>query len=1578
MLEKAALTVQKISALRQNPAWLLDLNAHLGALESVLKLLPTATAESSGGGDGGGDGGDDDDEEETLEYDFPVLGKELEQAALAVSAQQRASLEVALDTARAAVDKAGRIYEKFRRFKITLILRKWDHTSAIKASPKPGVRVFFDVYKDTMAPLNYDKLLTSDGEGPPPQPVVEDLRRFIREVYAILWSRDDAKGQKSELGTRGRKALHTILGLRKSRWARARLIIVGEGRVGKTSILRRLKNQKPRRNEQSTTIEVTELVKTTVEQRSPIVEQQPPIVEVVAWNEVHDHTAKNEINHNLTAHAIEVRSRPAQACSDEKYTDTLAKVSSSDNLRAMREGQERAKGARSGISSRRKKHGRNAHSADAWGDLACPTLLSCDKEVLSAVSAATAPRQRVVWNESGDNENEKVHNLTVSVWDYGGQKVFHSLHHLSFTPRGAFIVAFRCTDWVDGVDGKTKLKSMRNLRYWLHTIALTANGAGIFLVGTHCKHLKQPGKQLQQIAKDFDDVLATLQEQLKCATFNVQRCTVKSILSKWKCTDEQLTFWPFDNFEYGQGEDQFIYLRQGIEKSLISCKDFDRKISHAWFEAALEIYDRAHKHGSRIVTVDQVTDLLRRIHARRGEPFLTSEQQETRELLETLAHYGIIIIFKDEEDEPFKDLVFINPQWLLDRMTTIIRHFKWHEDLHHDADAINGVSRNKDLGYDAEEGSQFWIDLTRDGVLYEKLLRGLWRATVCSDSERQQLIELMMDLRLLAKDSYGWKEKRRKKDQGAAEQYERYLVPSVFSRHDILDLGEFAENAKFPIDVYDFGKLFLPSGFFSMLIAGLLAHNKGSRASEVKHSLRYGEAILEIENMCLYLTEDIKNDKIYVAGLQRPNIFKSLLLRFSLDSTPQKPTSKAFAVVRSEVLYLNLVFFSGGLNFNIRRHDENLKFITRPSPDDMKDPDPPDEMSYGDCPAPDQPPPPKVFEKIDDQVLHTLRAKELECWLNGQLGLERKCLEVVMESLKEVKVTSLDDLREKLGKVGVMRRIKRHLTLEKSELKSILDHVRTSPMPLRILVYRALHEELIEVKGDGESLFQEEKDRIEKDQENFIKAVKAPIAFSIRPSDSKDPCEVLRTELLKATSSTPRSQPEKKYEIVHFVAHKPGAQTARFINYELNVFASSDFRHLQKNGNEEACVLLNACDSAMAAELMHHDSQQSDDDPEVWIAWRGAVVKHRLLGDFSFGFYDKYLRDEPKNHVLNNFWKMNSTNSSDSRDSDRNEELVQNSRFVASFVAAIRMVIVKNEGEYPAGEGVPVLYHKYKVEKTNDDQRGEPNTSWSHIMSHEITLAHAPPTILDNVFFGSGASKRPLQIVRNPGPMMKAPATKAVSHRDDSSNGNVIRLDDVSKKLVYDEKWNSLQKEFATFFTLVKDSNLLDSLPVVGNLVAVVKGMIQIYEDVQRAEELAIKLLEECRDTLDIIKGAFAIVELAVEAKKVKDFTKLDVFLGHFKHTVEDHEATLTASLKFLQGYVNQWTHVFDGSSTSNEAEGLKQQLIRGRELMNQKLTQLASATILEQSAVEHKKSNQKLAVWKLSDLVKRVHTNNS
>jgi hypothetical protein len=111
--------------------------------------------------------------------------------------------------------------------------------------------------------------------------------------------------------------------------------------------------------------------------------------------------------------------------------------------------------------------------------------------------------------------------LTLSMWDFGGQKLFLSMHQLFLTHNGVYLVVFNTQELLlaEGeemacgrlVNATTRETCLSYLREWLNSIFIFAPGAPVFIVGTcldHIQKMENPDSVMADICDLIrDDVL---------------------------------------------------------------------------------------------------------------------------------------------------------------------------------------------------------------------------------------------------------------------------------------------------------------------------------------------------------------------------------------------------------------------------------------------------------------------------------------------------------------------------------------------------------------------------------------------------------------------------------------------------------------------------------------------------------------------------------------------------------------------------------------------------------------------------------------------------------------------------------------------------------------------------------------------------------------------------------------------------------------------------------------------------------------------------------------------------------------
>ena len=158
-------------------------------------------------------------------------------------------------------------------------------------------------------------------------------------------------------------------------------------------------------------------------------------------------------------------------------------------------------------------------------------------------------------------------SLMISIWDYGGQSVFDALHQLFFTTYGVYVVVFDLKELRtslrrtekgrrrDKEKGETEPQAQKSLRTWLLTIETFAPNAPVIFVGTRCDEVRDR-KSLQMIKNFVSSIsggrqlpfltidnksntgVATLQERIVNLTIAQDYVNIEVPIRWMACLDE--------------------------------------------------------------------------------------------------------------------------------------------------------------------------------------------------------------------------------------------------------------------------------------------------------------------------------------------------------------------------------------------------------------------------------------------------------------------------------------------------------------------------------------------------------------------------------------------------------------------------------------------------------------------------------------------------------------------------------------------------------------------------------------------------------------------------------------------------------------------------------------------------------------------------------------------------------------------------------------------------------------------------------------------------------------------------------
>ena len=298
--------------------------------------------------------------------------------------------------------------------------------------------------------------------------------------------------------------------------------------------------------------------------------------------------------------------------------------------------------------------------------------------------------------------------LRLSLWDYGGQRIFQVFQHLLIVRRALYLVVFNMSSFLE-----SPAKSFDFLDFWIYSIVMHAEGAPIFIIGTRGDEVTDTESyvKISELLKErYKGVLGSslvFNDFEKLFFFPVDNTSSKpEDLAKFKrittlteakiSSDKVPPLLPTE-----ENPAPLPYIDDMIPISWLIFYHELRKISAEKEEEDYEDGDEDDPHpflptGLASKTPDQDSDLTAFSIARDCKVFeglTTIEDQKSRleVVLKALNELGLVIFF--HHSESLKSYVILQPQCLMDQICFVIRDFKRHR-LRRDARIQRKVSPN--------------------------------------------------------------------------------------------------------------------------------------------------------------------------------------------------------------------------------------------------------------------------------------------------------------------------------------------------------------------------------------------------------------------------------------------------------------------------------------------------------------------------------------------------------------------------------------------------------------------------------------------------------------------------------------------------------------------------------------------------------------------------------------------------------------------------------------------------------------------------------------------------------------------
>ena len=368
-------------------------------------------------------------------------------------------------------------------------------------------------------------------------------------------------------------------------------------------------------------------------------------------------------------------------------------------------------------------------------------------------------------------ENGKDRTI-LSTWDFGGQRLFYTVHHLFLTKFGVYLVVFSMANFVSA---KKKGECLGHLRTWLNSVSVHAQGAPVLLIGTFKDQVKNSSSHLR-----ISEELLQLFSALPCFK-HVVRC-------------EPLCFFPVDNT--CSSDPLFSTLRLSVEQAVHADSRVQAPIQLTWLALFDKLRDLAKvEHTVSFATVAAAASLLGMV-----------DDTEVADALLFFHDLGYIVFYNDAR---LRNLIILEPQWIINRITAIIRD---HSTLH-----VMAIDKDLKNTFPLE-----WSDFVNEGKVSAGLLQRLWAGF----GDFDMLVALLCRFGLLVPLN--------------PPDNTIYLVPSLVAKKAQPSLVNAGSKTTFAFDVDalviaqyrtrrvamtmpDLGRSFLPSGLFDRLLGQLIA-----------------------------------------------------------------------------------------------------------------------------------------------------------------------------------------------------------------------------------------------------------------------------------------------------------------------------------------------------------------------------------------------------------------------------------------------------------------------------------------------------------------------------------------------------------------------------------------------------------------------------------------------------------------------------------------------------------------------------------------------------------------------------------
>lgn len=395
---------------------------------------------------------------------------------------------------------------------------------------------------------------------------------------------------------------------RKVQWMQSKLMVVGAGRAGKTSVVRSMLG-----------LQFSEQVDSTVGAKLTYVSAKSE----GSWESSHQATGRDYAFHA----AVQEMKAPGGE------NQALGRQIMAKLLKNKEKGLADISGSGSGNAAAfQLGGGRRSGAVKLEGEE--EKVSTEDMEEVMGDVARVMGEMKVELKDQGLSELKSV---KFTIWDYGGQSVFHSLHHLFLTQYGVYLVVFNLNALANAEE-----ETLPVIQFWLQSIKLHAPKAPVFLVGTHSDLLESHGiGMLEHLNQKMENSIQGFESQI--------------VHHRLRLVD--LLFFPMSN----KSQVGIKALRESIQSTSRGLDFLHLKVSISWLRVLDKVLAQADKRPwiERKVLTSIASDVGIRV------------ESEVEAMLKLFHQLGAWIHFT--YTTLLGNVIITHPQFLLQEISKVIR-----------------------------------------------------------------------------------------------------------------------------------------------------------------------------------------------------------------------------------------------------------------------------------------------------------------------------------------------------------------------------------------------------------------------------------------------------------------------------------------------------------------------------------------------------------------------------------------------------------------------------------------------------------------------------------------------------------------------------------------------------------------------------------------------------------------------------------------------------------------------------------------------------------------------------------------